>query len=164
MIRILAERVLHPWAERAMARRVPDYVIGEPTNPYMRRWWVIPRNRVFNIYLHEVLRSDDDRALHDHPWVNVSFLIGGGYVEHQIEAGGIERRYHRLPGSIVVRRGRCAHRLEIPSGGRAISLFITGPRLREWGFHCAKAGWVHWRDFTGGKNGELIGRGCGEAE
>jgi hypothetical protein len=164
MITRLVDRVLYPWALRVMEARTPDYVIGDPAHPYMRRWWAIPRNRLFNIYLHEVLRSDDDRALHDHPWVNASILLGGGYVEHQIDAGGIERRHHRGAGSIVVRRGRCAHRLEVLPGCRAVSLFITGPRLREWGFHCTKAGWVHWKDFTGGKNGELVGRGCGEAE
>ena len=31
----------------------------------------------------------------------------------------------------------------------------------EWGFHCPK-GWVHWRDFTAGKDGEIVGKGCGE--
>lgn len=48
-------------------RRPPDVVIGGDASPYMRRWWVIPRNRRFNVYLHHFLRSDDDRALHDHP-------------------------------------------------------------------------------------------------
>jgi hypothetical protein len=51
--------------------------------------------------------------------------------------------------------------LEILPGERAVSLFMTGPKVREWGFACPK-GWVHWRDFTGGENGELVGRGCGE--
>jgi hypothetical protein len=163
-MRAIAERVLYPWALRTMERREPSYVIGDPDRPYLRRWWIISPNRLFNIYLHEVLRSDDDRALHDHPWINASVLLGGGYIEHQIEAGGIERRFYRGVGSIVVRRGSCAHRLEIPNDGRAVSLFITGPKVRSWGFHCPRAGWVHWRDFTGGKNGELIGRGCGETE
>ena len=60
-------------------RRPPDFIIGEPANPYLIRWWVIPRNRWFNIYLHEIRRSDDDRALHDHPWLNCSILLHGGY-------------------------------------------------------------------------------------
>jgi hypothetical protein len=58
----------------------------------MRRWWVIPRNKFFNIYLHHFLHSDDDRALHDHPWWNVSILLrSGSYVEHTIAAGGVGR-------------------------------------------------------------------------
>ena len=27
------------------------------------------------------------------------------------------------------------------------SLFITGPVIREWGFHCPN-GWRHWKQFT----------------
>ena len=33
------------------------------------------------MYLHLFLRDDDDRALHDHPWDNASFLLTEGYVE-----------------------------------------------------------------------------------
>lgn len=34
-------------------------------------------------------RSDDDRALHDHPWVNMSILLEGTYTEHTIAQGGV---------------------------------------------------------------------------
>jgi hypothetical protein len=59
--------------------RDPDFVIGRAGRPYLRRWWVIPRNRWFNIYLQEILQDDDDRALHDHPWVNCSIILRGSY-------------------------------------------------------------------------------------
>lgn len=163
------------WAERQMARRAPDFVIGGADNAYLRRWWVIPRNRWFNVYLHEILRSDDDRALHDHPWINLSILIDGGYFEHTIAAGGIHRRVWRGAGAWKFRWPSAAHRLELAGDDdrawvpdhdepekRAVSLFITGPNVRSWGFHCPEAGWVHWRDFTAGDNGEIVGRGCGE--
>ncbi|WP_236643654.1 hypothetical protein [Flavisphingopyxis soli] len=145
---------------RLRASRAPDFVIG---NDYLRRWWVIPRNRLFNIYHHDVLHSDEDRALHDHPWWNVSIVLAGGYFEHVIEAGGINRKVWRGPGSIVFRRAKAAHRLELPfEGARAFTLFITGPRIRQWGFHCAQAGWRHWKDFTNADDYGQIGRGCGE--
>lgn len=150
------------WALRLMARRKPDLIIGEHQRPYLLRWWVIPRNPIFNIYLHDIRRSDDDRALHDHPWLNLSILIAGRYIEHTIDAGGIERRVVRRAGSIKFRLARDAHRLEVEPGHRAISLFVTGPRWRQWGFHCPRAGWVHWRAFTEGDQGERVGRGCGE--
>lgn len=158
----LLER-LGRWAQTAMLRQ-PDFVIGDAESPYLLRWWVIPRNRWFNIYLHEVLRSDDDRALHDHPWVNCSILLAGGYDEHRIRAGGIEERLRREAGSTVIRMPGAAHRLEVTPGEAAVSLFITGPVWRHWGFHCPQAGWRHWKDFTGGANGELVGRGCGEMD
>lgn len=139
------------WAEGIMALP-PDYTIGEPTNPYMRRWFIVPRNPFANIYLHEILRSDDDRALHDHPWANQSVVIAGRYFEHLPDGSRLER----LPGATVAREAEALHRLEIAPGERAVSLFITGPKVREWGFACPN-GWRHWQDFTGGVNGEVVG-------
>lgn len=147
---------MRAWAAHIM-ERAPDFVIGPPDAPYLRRWWVVPRNQGCNVYLHEILPSDDDRALHDHPWPNTSMLLAGRYVEHTPG----EKATIREAGSIVSREASDAHRLEILPGERAVSLFITGPKSREWGFWCPK-GWVHWRDFTAGDNGELVGRGCGE--
>jgi hypothetical protein len=39
------------------------------------------------------------------------------------------------------------------------TVFITGPIVREWGFHCPK-GWVHWREFTDARDSGSIGKGC----
>lgn len=139
-----------------VTKRDADFVIGGRDNPYMFRWWVIPRNRFFNIYLHHIVRSDDDRALHDHPWVSLSRCLAGEMQE--LDANGV--RTVRA-GQWRLRGPRYAHRLVVADGASCWTLFITGPRLREWGFYCPQ-GWVHWQDFTAGKNGELVGRGCGE--
>ncbi|TJU85594.1 MAG: hypothetical protein E5Y10_24555 [Mesorhizobium sp.] len=142
-------------------QRPPDVMIGGAVDTYLRRWFLIPRNRFFNIYLHQFMRSDDDRALHDHPWWNVSILLRGRYVEHTISAGGINIRTERKAGDVKLRRAGAAHRIELHDGP-CWTLFVTGPRLREWGFHCPR-GWVHWRAFTNpADNGATIGRGCGE--
>jgi len=167
-------------AARIMAARVADVAIGGRDNPYLNRWWIIPRNRFLNIYLHEILRSDDDRALHDHPWWSLSICLHGGMCEHL--PGGVVRIVH--PGDVILRSARAAHRLEI-GGARCITVFITGPRIREWGFYCPEAseapplkasdkrsdvesrkaspagGWRHWKEFTSG-DGTTTGRGCGE--
>jgi len=147
------------WVSKAAHRRDPDFVIGGHADPYLRRWWLIPRNRVFNIYLHQLLRSDDDRALHDHPWLNCSFILQGGYVEHTIAAGSVHRRVERRTGDVAARSPWTAHRLEV--SGPCWSLFLTGPTVRAWGFHCPR-GWVHWRDFTAPNDTGQVGRGCGD--
>lgn len=144
---------MHMWASLIMARE-PDFIIGDD---YMRRWWVIPRNKSCNVYLHEILHSDDDRAMHDHPWANTSLLIAGSYIEHTPEGTFIRRA-----GDVVQRAAESLHRLEVIPGERAISLFMTGPIVREWGFACPN-GWVHWRDFVDDRDAGQIGRGCGEA-
>lgn len=155
-------------------RRPPDRVIGGYHMPYLRRWWLIPRNPVFNIYLHQFLRSDDDRALHDHPWANCSILLRGEYMEHTDSGVCVLKA-----GDIKVRMsGKMAHRIEL-FADRAWNgdlkpgtvcyaqhqerpvwtLFITGPRYREWGFWCPH-GWVHWKAFTASDDPGAIGKGC----
>lgn len=144
--------------------RAPDFIIGSPERPYILRWWIIPRNRWFNIYLHQIQRDDDDRALHDHPWWNISIVLRGAYRE--ITPKGT---FMRRAGSIVFRRATSAHRLELPVGefGPDIAycwtLFITGRRVREWGFHCPNR-WVPWYEFVAQDSPGEIGRGCGEQQ
>lgn len=163
-------------------RREPDLTIGGRANPYMRRWFLIPRNPVFNLYLHEIVRDDDDRALHDHPWINLSWVMRGGYWEVLFVGAPkpgkplpSQQQLWRPPGFIGWRHAKTAHRLVLgrdPSGHMAVpcwSLFVTGPKLRSWGFWCGNtngspaARWVHWRIFTAGPRGELVGAGCDEA-
>lgn len=143
---------------RVANKRPPDVNIGKEDDVYMRRWWVIPRNRVFNIYLHNFLRSDDDRALHDHPWWNASILLSGQYTEHTIAAGGVNRRVVYPTGAVKLRGAKYAHRVEL-THGPCWSLFITGPTIRSWGFHCP-AGWRHWTEFVDSRDSGKIGKGC----
>jgi hypothetical protein len=151
----LADRLI-----KRITRRPPDFTVGDPAAPYLRRWWVIPRNRVFNVYLHEFLRDDDDRALHDHPWPWLSIMLRGEYIEHTIAAGGINHAKRHQAGGFRAHGPNYAHRLALADHGRpAWTLFITGPRLREWGFHCPFAGWVHWQNFTS-TDGRQVGKGC----
>lgn len=134
--------------------RKPDFVIGPPSAPYLRRWWVIPRNRWFNVYLHEILQSDDDRALHDHPWINCSIILRGGYREITPRGTFVRRAWWP-----IFRRAVASHRLEIIGGKPCWSLFITGPTIRQWGFHCPK-GWRLWKDFVNERDSGQVGRGC----
>lgn len=151
---------LFRWAERKVAFTDADFVI-RPTSgeAYLRRWFVIPRNRFFNVYLHHVLRSDDDRALHDHPWPSVSIMLWGDLGEvYKHKTGEAFRTIH--PRQIIWRGARFAHRLVLPEqSAGAITIFITGPKVRSWGFWCPK-GWRHWKEFTAPGDSSKIGRGC----
>lgn len=131
--------------------RKADQTIGEN---YLLRWFLIRKPGIRNLYLHRYLGSDDDRALHDHPWSSWSVLLWGNIVE--ITAQGEKRIWPLLP---KYRSAEYSHRLKLKSKG-ALTLFYTGKKVREWGFHCPK-GWVHWRDFTD-PDGNQVGAGCGE--
>lgn len=139
--------------------REPDFVIGGHQDPYVRRWWLIPRNRIQNAYLHQFLRSDDDRALHTHPWLwNVSILLRGRYREWFGE--GPNDYVERQAPAFKFRWGPAPHRIEL-THGPVWTLFLTGPRIRQWGFLCPQ-GFVHWRDFTDADDKGAVGKGCGD--
>ena len=151
---IVTHRLLDRLLRMVERRLQPDRIIGGVESPYLMRWHVIPRNRWCNVYFHWFLRSDDDRALHDHPWVNVSIILSGRYLEHRRGRPAVMRE----SGQVVARLPTSAHRIELVAGP-VWTLFLTGPFRREWGFHCPQ-GWRHWRDFTSGANGERVGKGC----
>jgi hypothetical protein len=158
-----------------MTRRPPDKIIKNlDGSVYLYRWHVIPRNPFFNIYLHHFCSSDDDRALHDHPWLfNASIIVEGSYNEvlpHRTMRGWA--RYFQLREEVLsagdwkFRWGKAPHRVRLfPNtfdGGEwdCWTLFITGPVVRKWGFYCWK-GWVHWKIFTQLKDGvSTISKGC----
>ena len=165
--------LLAKLTERTM-RREPDFIVGDPAAPYLRRWYLLgskpgpdgrPISRTIlglcRIYVHEFLRSDDDRAHHDHPAASLSCATHGAGTEHTIAAGGIHHRRDIHPGTVRLRSARFAHRIEIPAGGRLVTVFVFFRNVREWGFHC-RYGWVHWRDFVASDNPGAIGAGCGE--
>ena len=111
----LAARLFKHLHARTAAIRPPDFIVGadDPVGPYLRRWYLLPRNRVLNVYLHQFLRDDDDRALHDHPWAWLSVLLSGSYIEHTIAAGGIHHRRVRGAGSLKISGPWRAHRVEL---------------------------------------------------
>lgn len=150
------QRWLRKWL-----RFEPHQVIGDGT-PYLLRWYVIPRNPVFNIYLHKFLRSDDDRALHDHPWWFVSLILRGRYDE--VTAQGRKRRG---AGSIAFRPAEWRHRVELlpdrayESEASCWTLIVTGRRVRTWGFWCPGPGWIAGDRFVPWQ--EWGDAGCGES-
>lgn len=146
------------WAlDYIAAHPEPDFHIGPADDHQLQRWFVVPRNPFNNVYLHRFLRSDDDRALHDHPWDNRSWVLSGQYVEVTQDGSRVIRK----EGDVVERRAIEAHRVELIDGVPAVTLFFTGPVRRNWGFYCPK-GWVPWREFVDVHDGgNRRGQGCG---
>lgn len=108
---------------------------------YMERYFLIAGNYHEGeraMRLHHILRSDNDRHFHDHPWNFASLILRGGYWE--IRPVFFDGMYiaddvrWRGPGSIAFRRARDWHRLELPYGQTCWTLFITLKKRQEWGF------------------------------
>jgi hypothetical protein len=155
----------------------PHLEIGRSGHVYLRRWNLIPQNAWCNIFLHQFLRDDDDRALHDHPWDFISVMLQGSYQERLSRVVGFRTvhgvQYDQCEDQIVNRRApsigcRYAtdrHRIVLPRDhqGNPIpcwTIIITGPWQRVWGFWCPK-GFVPYREFVDPTDEGKVGKGCG---
>lgn len=203
----LREVMLHeapePSALQTAVRAVVEQAAGTPyfdLTDYMERTWLREKREGmrYAARVHKVLRSDEDRALHDHPWQNASIVLDGGYWEvvpglfqallekhfqgrcaasFKIEGdtqdleeevlvldkivrekpgSEVDAEMHeqlrklgvvwRAPMSYVCRPASALHRLIVPQGRSAWSLFVMRPKIREWGFLTID-GWVHWDPY-----------------
>lgn len=167
LLSFIADRIIQ------RAKRTPythlsaglDHTLDDPDEAdYMERYWlfnayeridgkhVSPIGWLPSIRIHRIKKSDDDRALHDHPWKFVTVILKGGYYEvrpiysdwycfvgdstevvTQRYQSGESIKWHG-PGSILVRRHTDFHRLIVPEGGEAWTMFCTGKYMHKWGF------------------------------
>jgi hypothetical protein len=156
---VVSSAVERQWF-RTLLSGHPHQVVESADGPYLYRWYLLPRNRWHNVYLHKFVRSDDPGALHDHPWGFVSLVIAGGYREFTQQAVLQRRR-----GSLAWRGATHRHRIELLRDEQGcerpcLTVVVTGSRRRPWGFWCGGAHrqqrFIAWQDFGHG--------GCGEPD
>jgi hypothetical protein len=116
---------------------------------YLSRWYVLgdpddgKHGRTphpFSFFVHCIHRSDDDQALHNHPWTwSVSFIVSGGYLEERRARAVYPDAAPRVvtrrvrPFTFNVIRGNDFHRVDLV-GRESWSFFLAGPKLQPWGF------------------------------
>lgn len=150
-----------PWMNDDFVQDLIDRAQKTPykhLEGYMNRWWVNPPTEKgqTTARIHQILRSDDDRHLHDHPWDYTSVILRGNYIEEAAIADPTVDYYGRLrtkklykAGDVLQRDAKSAHRLVLPDGP-VWTLFICGPYRQGWGF-CTPNGKVPWRTYLGEK-------------
>ena len=106
--------------------------------PLLTRYFLV-KTRLFGLYLHRLHASDEDRALHDHPWSFVTVLLSSGYYEHTPDGRFWMRRF-----SVLYRPAEWRHRLELV--GPVWTLVFRWRDRREWGFW-TPSGWLDWRAY-----------------
>lgn len=155
------EQTFDQWADELIekAKKTPYFHLYDKDTGdlYMERYWLESpeEGRKQTSRIHKIMRSDDARALHDHPWPSVSKLLKGGYWEiqpmHEDQDPAFDAEYFtrtwRKPGDVVVRQAHSRHRLEVPEGGYAWSLFMMGEWEKDWGFYDADKKFIYWRDY-----------------
>lgn len=132
---------------RKKARNPLYFIITNAVgDPFMVRYRLF-RSRKLGIFVHHILRSDEDLELHDHPWRFTSFILSEGYVE--VLPGDRARRMRAM--DVVRHKATDAHRLILDRP--AWTLVFVGPKERPlWGFH-AREGWVPYNAFFDMKYG-----------
>lgn len=114
---------------------------------HFRRWRIL-ETRWFNIYLHKFYKSDKDPFRHDHPWGFMNFILWGGYLEESLAGTN-----WRVAPHISIHSAEYSHRIAALDllDKCAISLVVTTPRYREWGYHTDK-GWMTNKEYRKTKN------------
>ena len=131
-------------------RIVMDRVENEP---YLERYYLFLRDRKrfpFNIFLHKFLKSDPD-DVHDHPWPYATVILKGGYWEwipHFDTVGRKTGEYQvwRGPGHFRISKANSFHRIELDPDITAWTLFMPGPKQRDWGF-LVQNKWIQWEQY-----------------
>lgn len=149
----------------ARAKRTPYFHLPG----YMERFWLLPYRRLrkrwwtrvfvpgFAARIHHILRSDGDRHFHDHPWNFLTIILKGGYWEIKpvFDKSNLltgETRVWHPAGSIRFVRAKTWHRLELPPGQTAWTLFITFGYRQKWGFLIDPKYKMHYQEYL-----DLIG-------
>jgi hypothetical protein len=131
--------------ERLGRRRiVMDRVNDEP---YLERYYLFLKDRQrfpFNVFLHKFLKSDPD-DLHDHPWPYATLILKGGYWETTPEG-----RFWRSPGHFRICKANSLHRIELDPSVECWTVFMPGPKQREWGF-IKNGTWTQWEQYLAGR-------------
>lgn len=133
-----------------MWRLFKRVVIGPESDPYLVRYILI-KTPWGGLYLHHMIRSDYERALHDHPWDFTSVVLKGGYYEltgsNDPQQGKI---ICNLPGDVLHRTAAWKHRVILAKGkdGKLVkcwTLVFVHKKSRDWGFWITDTQWCWWR-------------------
>ena len=159
---IVSRRVVADWLIQRAMRTPYTHLPG-----YMNRYWlfnayekmfgqeVSPIRWLPSVRVHHILRRDNDRHKHDHPWDARTIILKGYYIEDKViehgrdaDAGYYERvmRSARHPGSTAPILFGDYHSVAEVSEGGVWTLFITFGYQGTWGF-LVDGVKVPWRDY-----------------
>jgi hypothetical protein len=185
--KLLARPAIADWLI-ARAQRTPYLHImsADGTEMYMGRWWLFnPYSRTthkpalwwcpWSFRIHHIMRPDEDRDLHDHPWNARTIILRGWYAEQRPASDEWKESFksclipnpdpkfvnwitHDACEWIKRDQGDTAqllhgeyHRIDQVSPGGVITLFITSKWRGDWGF-LVNGVKVPWRTYTGTDN------------
>lgn len=176
MSAILDSMFFEPLAKRLAVPHVADAIIARAARtPYFDLRGYIERDWLFNptedsegqkidrswiasqlpsARVHHILRADNERHSHDHPWNARTFILRGWYEELREDG----KRYRRFAGDTTTLRFGEYHRIVEVSPGGVWTLFVTGRHRGTWGF-LVDGHKVPWREYLDSHSGTAPGAG-----
>lgn len=142
---------------------------------YMMRYWLVePRWWLpFSIRLHHILREDNERDYHDHPFDFCSLILQGWYFEklpsitlqREMEANSLNVHCYKgehsmdawYEGEVNRHRAKDYHTIARVSNGGVWTLFVMSRKRQKWGFF-VRDHKEHWRVYELRKQEELRAR------
>lgn len=142
---LVSRKPIAAWIVRRAQRTPYTHIPG-----YMNRWWTFnPYQKVNDteiaripwlpsIRVHHILRRDNDRHPHDHPWDARTIVLDGWYDERRVtEWSGsmsLGERAVRSEGYTGPINHGSYHQITDVSEGGVWTLFFTFGRQGQWGF------------------------------
>lgn len=148
----------------ARAQRTPYFDL----EGYMNRWWILPppvshgkpgfwlvgnqlrRLLPFSIRIHQILRADRERHLHNHPWTFRTIILTGWYSEEYLTAGGDLVNRVVWAGESYRRRVGEFHRINAVPPKGVYTLVLHRNKSTWWGF-LVDGVCVYWRTYFFGE-------------
>jgi hypothetical protein len=144
------------WIERLLVRIFKVRLIPQGNNLYIRRIYLSPLWKWLpkRIFLHHLMMSDSDSALHDHAWDFKTRILTHEYHEY-IQTNSFENytgmRFPHIvertlkAGDSAFNKAEHIHRVVLKQP--VWTLVIASKPRRVWGFHDVYRGFVPWRKF-----------------
>ena len=183
----LASRpVVFGWLLRRAVKTPYSHITSaDGADTYMRRWWLFNpyatergaradggesdarplwRRMLPSVRIHHIMRPDQDRHLHTHPWNARTIILDGWYSEERYGDPDMppstdslrwpgpfydappRDEYRRARGYTGPLRHGEFHRITAVSHGGVWTLFITGRKRGSWGFDVDGVK-VPWREY-----------------
>lgn len=170
---IVSRPAIAAWIIRRAKRTAYVHITSrDGKRAYMNRWWFFNPNKdgdnnpitprwpsLPSIRVHEILRPDDDKHLHSHPWQARTIVLKGWYAEERESDPHVE--CYREAGYTGTIRPELFHRItdvskqgQMEPNGRGkwapaetcTTLFFTWGKAGEWGFKVGERT-VPWREY-----------------
>lgn len=144
MLKTKLTTALRRWAEKKALSLPCREIRQEDGTLYLRRYYL---GKLFGqtFYLHNFIKSDPDRGVHDHPWRRSgSLILAGSYFEETVgnlwgnnpaESKAVRRK--RNPLSLKFIKGTDFHRVILYPNQEKMTpwtIFFHGDYVKGWGF------------------------------